>query len=192
MKTIVRIIISAYLMITLMVSICLISYNEHNVPDVFGYTILNVDNDNINLLSSHNLLSLSNGDLIFVKDSKDVLIGDKILYYKNSKDSQFDVSLIDDIQTNDGITTFVLSSGYNITESNLIGNLKDTVVYDFLGYILSFYENKIGFLPLLLILIYFIYVYVYNYNKEKFASKIKNKKGTIFDYSNVEILDIDI
>lgn len=186
-----RVIISFYLIITLLSTVFIFSYNDNNVPQLFGYSFLTVDKEKADILAEHNLLSISSGDLVLVRERKanEINILDKVFYYKNTSSGEFDVASVVDVRDNSGVTTFVLDNDYYITESNLVGKVNDTKIYDFLGFVLLFFENKIGYIPLLLLLIYASFMIFYKIEKGKFARSLQNEK-VYSEYSDIEVLDI--
>ena len=148
-KVVLSVVVGIYLILTLFVTACLLSYNEYNVPEVFNKVII----------VSKELNNYNNGNLIIIDKNKEYKANDEIFYYDSyvpslKIESSSVISIEKITETED---TLLLENGRYLSSEFVIGN--SFVRIPFLGYIVSLMSSKIGYivcviLPTLLVLIY--------------------------------------
>lgn len=156
-KIIFDVIVVIYIIITVFVTACLLSYNDYGVS-TFGDTSF--------IIADRNFAGFEKNDLIVVsKDSlNNAKKGDLILYYKRNGDSTIvEVSkLIEVDKVTENESTYSLYDENRLSSNNVIGSLSSANSYSIIGNILSILESKCGYLliivfPILLAFFYEIY-----------------------------------
>ena len=148
-KIVLSVLVSIYLILTLFVTTCLLSYNEYNVPEVFNKIII----------VSKDINNYNNGSLIIIDKNKEYKTNEEIFYYDSyvpslKVDSSLVVSIEKITETED---TLLLENGRYLSSEFVIGNSFTTI--PLIGYVISVMSSKIGYiacviLPTLLVLIY--------------------------------------
>lgn len=156
-KIIFDIVVVIYIIITIFVTACLLSYNDYGVS-TFGDTSL--------IIADRDFAGFEKNDLIVVsKNSLDsAKKGDQILYYKRNGDSAIvEVSKLKEVdKVTENESTYSLYDENRLSSNYVIGSLSSANSYSILGNILSILESKCGYLliivfPILLAFFYEIY-----------------------------------
>lgn len=186
-----NLIIFAYILVIIFVTICLLSYNEHKLT-VFGkQTLIPIIDENLEP-------DYTVGDLLIVKKHKYSTIesGDVVFFYRivaNEVTINFGkVAKVDQFSETEYI--FTLEGDYKFSSDNYIGNAETAVVIPKLGMILKVIESKWGFLFLGVFpsLIAFLYtlssiiteIRVDDEDDEEEKPKKKKKKSSTSSKSN--------
>ena len=153
-KNLRNMIIILYAVVAIAITICLLSYNEYKVTEFGTYSLVIVNNNKIQP-------DYNKGDLVIVDRDKDILIGDKVFFYK-AVDGEMTISLaqvIDAEAITDTETTYMLEGDKPISSSHTIGTSRETQKIEKLGTILGILESKWGFLILVVLpaLLAFLY-----------------------------------
>ena len=138
-KAIFNFIIMIYVIIAIIVTILLLSYNQYKVSEIAGRTFIIIDSDEISE-------DYQKGNLVIVKgkDFNDIEKGDKLFFYK---DKEIQYGTVNDVHKYDGAgTTFIMDGNYQLVEDDAIGASKNTISIPNLGKILGVIESKWGFL----------------------------------------------
>ena len=155
MKKLIRnIFIIVYAIIAILVTVCLLSYNEYKVSEFGSNSLLLI---NTNKLSDE----YKKGDLV-IADSEDVIkVGDEVFYY-NVYFQKIAVGLakvtnIEEITQQE--STYTLEGDHKISSDLMIGPAKTATKISGLGTVLGILESKWGFLALIVLpsLIAFLY-----------------------------------
>lgn len=151
-----NIIIIAYIIIVIFVTICLLSYNDYKVSQ-FGDTslILVTDED---LATDFKL-----GDLLLVKknNNKDIKVNEKIFFYTTTGGSvtvNYGTVIDKEVVTNNE-STYTVEGNYKISSQYVIGKGQTATVIPKVASVLRILESKWGFLLLVVFptLIAFLY-----------------------------------
>ena len=168
-KIVLRILGIVYVLLAICLTVCLLNYNDLEVPQ-FGNSMLLVpekDTDN-----------LSRGDLLITKISKEFNVDDEVIYLDSSnKVKMGTISSIND--------EIAMVGSDNVDTESLIGLKSNTKFIGFIGYLLVILTNKIIYLflvvlPILVLFIYEIYLIVKCIKEEKngdFDEKVKKTKN---------------
>lgn len=155
MKKLIRnIFIIVYAIIAILVTVCLLSYNEYKVSEFGSNSLLLI---NTNKLSDE----YKKGDLV-IADSEDVIkVGDEVFYY-NVYFQKIAVGLakvtnIEEITQQE--STYTLEGDHKISSDLMIGPAKTATKISGFGTVLGILESKWGFLALIVLpsLIAFLY-----------------------------------
>lgn len=161
-KTIGIIIIAIYSIVAIILTICLLKYNDYNITEFKDKSLIIVSDDELRP-------DFNNGDLVVVYKNRnvDIQIGDKIFFY-DTYQNQVSVNLgsvIDKKTVTRDETTFIMDGEYALSSEYVIGAAKTSKVYPNMGKILGFLESRYGFLfiiifPILILFIYEIYAVI--------------------------------
>lgn len=175
-----NLIIIAYILVIIFVTICLLSYNDYGVAVLDGNTLFPVIDSDLEP-------NYTVGDLLIVKKNKlvDVKVGDKVFFYRTiAGEVMVNIATITDIE---GVTldeyTYTIEGNYKFSSSNFIGKVDTAKVIPKVGKILSILQSKWGFLflgvfPSLIAFLYTLYTVVLEVQvPEEEETKIKKKSN---------------
>lgn len=162
--------ITLYIIISLIVTTCLLHYNDYNVTVINGKSLVSLKSD---------YDDLKKGSLVVVKDSN-VSVGDKVFYYEaNGNDVAVNLRSVKNInKINDKESTYTLDNDKVITKDFIIGTKNNAKVYPVIGGILLALESKWGFLGFIILPVAVCFILeIYTLVKE-FKPKKKRKTGS--------------
>lgn len=134
-----------YLVIAILLTVCLLSYNDYKITE-FGDTSLIIVTDK-KMEPDYN-----KGDLVIVQKSDEIEVGEKVFYYDTySQKIKVKLGTIEDVQKIDGVdSAYVVDDGeHKIASEYVIGPSSETSVVPKLGTVLKIVESKWGFLFLI-------------------------------------------
>lgn len=141
------VIVVAWFLVAIFVTICLLSYNDFNVT-VFGKnTFLIIDSDEMEP-------DYYQGDLLIIRRNSDnkINIGDKVFYYNSALDSSVLIYL-DTVQEKEQITrdqyTYTLD-GAMVSSDYIIGKADTTTIIHNIGSFLAIFTSRWGFMFLVI------------------------------------------
>ena len=148
--------IGAWIIVSIFVTVCLLSYNEFNIP-VFGKTtLLVVDNDELEP-------EFNEGDLLIIKreSNKKINAGDRVFFYNGNKSNEY---LINIGEVTDKYTVTSKETTYNINNtkvsgSYVIGRVNATKISPNVGRILGIFLSKWGYMFLVIFPTIFAIIY---------------------------------
>ncbi len=145
-----------YVVIAILVTVCLLSYNKFKTSQFGNTTLVIVDNNDLEP-------AYKKGSLALVQNSK-VNVGDEIFYY-DSFGNQINISVAkvtnkEELSQSQG--TYTMENGKVIATDHIIGKTKDVTTISSVGTVLGLLESKWGYLflivlPTLLAFLYEIY-----------------------------------
>lgn len=147
-----------YVLIVVVVTICLLNYNDYAVTEIGKYTLITVEDDALKP-------NYRKGDLIVVEknDNDDIRTGDSIFFYEEDRDEKTVVinlaRVLSTRKVTDTETTFTIEGNYKYSSEYVIGATKTAKVYHDLGTILSVLESRWVFLIFIILPILFIFLY---------------------------------
>ena len=150
------IVIGIWLIVSIFVTICLLSYNDFKVTTFGKHTLLIIDSEDMEP-------DYKEGDLLIVKRNSDSKIneGDKVFYYNSRVDSKV-LIYSDIVQSKEPVTksetTYVLD-GQKVSGEYIIGKLETTKVYHGLGTLLGIFTSRWGFMFLVIFPTLFAIIY---------------------------------
>ena len=162
--------ITLYIIISLIVTTCLLHYNDYNVTVINGKSLVSLKSD---------YDDLKKGSLVVVKDCN-VSVGDKVFYYEaNGNDVAVNLRSVKNInKINDKESTYTLDNDKVITKDFIIGTKNNAKVYPVIGGILLALESKWGFLGFIILPVAVCFILeIYTLVKE-FKPKKKRKTGS--------------
>ncbi|MGN1384555.1 MAG: hypothetical protein ACI4XD_04645 [Clostridia bacterium] len=163
-KIIYNTLIILYAIIAIVVTICLLSFNQYKVSEFDSTTLLIINTNNLKEKG------FSKGDLVFVDTTQKQELGEDIFFHATSElgKTTIDIQKLKDKQTSvvTGEVTYVLEDK-EIPSNLAIGPTKNSTRIAKLGTILSILESKWGFLilivfPSLLAFLYELWEFIAN------------------------------
>ena len=163
-----------YVIIAVLVTVCLLSYNDFKVTEFGNSSLVIITDDTL-------LPDYKNGDLVIVNKKDPILVGIKAFFY-NTYDREIEVNLAEVVNSEkitNSETTYTLEGDHKISSEYVLGSANNATVIPGVGAVLNVLESRWGFLfiivlPALLAFIYQISVVVSELRKPK-DSKEKNK-----------------
>ena len=148
-----EIIIIAYVILITSFILC---RNKYGYTQIGSYTF-----DNVSLIDERNIENTKKGDLLVVKDSNDIKVGDRIYYYA-AYNEVFIVrsDYVVHIESDDYSALYTVErNGENVTiaHTRVLGKYSNT--YPNLGTVLDVLESRVGFLFLVLLPIMIVFIY---------------------------------
>ena len=129
--------------------------NDHGFTQFGEYTF-----DNVSLTDERNIHDTKKGDLLIIKNSNDINVGDMIYYYAVYNDKYvIKTNAVTKIEKDDFTSLYTLNdeSGTTIASTKVLGKYASR--HANLGAILDVLESKIGFLFLVLLPIMVVFIY---------------------------------
>lgn len=142
-RTLGNLVIIAYVIVAIAVTLCLLNYNEYSVTEFGDNTLIIITDDSLEP-------DYLEGDLVVAKKGNldKVQEGDKIFFYN---DRDIKLGEVRQVNKYEGIsTTFILDGNYQLIEEDVIGSEEDAKIYHKAGKVLSILQSKWGFLFLII------------------------------------------
>lgn len=155
-----NIIFGLYAVIAILVTICLLSYNDYKVSELGNNSIIIIDSNKLEP-------DFLEGDLVVVNKEDKIDVGDNIFFY-NTYTREIEVTLgkVTEIEKiSEKETTYTINDSLKLSSEYVVGSAKTADRYGKIGKVLSVLESKWGFLflivfPSLIAFIYEIYIIV--------------------------------
>ena len=151
------IVISVWVLVAIVTTILLISYNDYSVSEIGNNSIFIVDIDRLEP-------TYLNGDLVIVKKASEnkYHVGDKAFFYlKNASDKVFinygEIEKI--VEADHAEDSYQFEGNTIIGYGDMMGLANGSIVYHKWGKILSAFESKWGFMFLVILPTIFAIVY---------------------------------
>lgn len=146
-KVIINIIFVIYLLLTIIITGTLLSYNERNITEINNNYIITLKDNK----------DYSQNNLLIIKKNNKVKENEKIFYYDNKKIKINTVKKIDETKQ-----TIVLEDETIITKEEVLGKTNETKNLPLLGQVYNTLTSRLGYLliiilPMLLAFVYEIY-----------------------------------
>lgn len=161
-KILSRFLLIPYIFIVVVVTACLLCYNEFHVTEFGDYSLIIIDDKSLEP-------TFKKGDLVIVKreDPTDIKISDGVFFY-DTYEQQVSINLgnvIGKKKVTNSEYTFSMDGEYEFSSQYVIGKVDNSKIYNSLGSILAALESRWIFLlviilPVLLIFVYEIYAFV--------------------------------
>ncbi len=150
------IVIGAWLILAIFVTICLLSYNEFAVSTFGKTSMIIIDSDEMEP-------DFLEGDLLLVKRNSDnkINVGDKVFYYNSAMNSSVLIYL-DTIQSKESVTrdeTTYLIDGRKVSGEYVIGKADRAKVIHKVGTFLQIFTSRWGFMFLVIFPTLFAIIY---------------------------------
>lgn len=147
-KVVFNVFICIYVVITILVTYVLLSYNEHNVAEFNKFYLIS-----------------DKSDLVVINKNDNINIGDNVYYYDNK--NIVNSSIVSDIS----FDIYRLDNGISVGKDDIIGNMDNSRKYAVFGSIYSVLTSKWGYLfiivfPMLIAFVYEIYEIVKEIKKK--------------------------
>ncbi len=141
------IVIGAWLIAAIFVTVCLLSYNDFRVTTFVSTALLIIDDDSMEP-------TFKEGDLVIVKRNSDnkINVGDKVFYYNSAMDSNVWIYL-DDVEEKTPITrdeTSYKLAGKTVSGEYVIGKADGAMVMHHAGTFLGIFTSRWGFMFLVI------------------------------------------
>ena len=143
-----------YIVIAVLVTICLLSYNEMKTTQFGNYSLVIVDSNKWG--DDYN-----KGDLLIVDNSEEILAGETAIFYSRSdRRINLNMAKVEKVEyVNENENTYTFEGDVKISSQYVLGSTRTTNSIPKLGTILGVLESKWGFLFLIVLpaLILFLY-----------------------------------
>ena len=128
----------------------------------YGYTQLgDYTFDSVTLIGEKNVSTAKKGDLLVIRNSNDIQVGDTIYYYAAYNESYIVRSdIVLKIEADDYSSLYTIKRGddeVSVVDTRIIGKYSHT--YKGLGTVLDVVESRVGFLFLVLLPIMIVFIY---------------------------------
>lgn len=157
LKVILGIIGVCYLAVIIVVTACLLCYNDYKVTEMLGYSFIIID-ENSEKYNDGDLVLFRHGEMDKVEQN------DEIFFYEvtNGIPSIHYGTVTEVLTIDEDERTFTINDNHDISSDSLIGKTETARVYPQIGKILSILESRFGFLiliilPTLLLFLYELY-----------------------------------
>ena len=187
----------------ILITSLILNKNKYGYTEFFGCTI-----HNVNLIDENNIKNAHKGELLVVKKSNDIEVGDLIYYYVAYNDNYIVRSdYVTKVARDDFSALYTVHRGnedFSIASDRVLGKYAN--LYPTIGGILEVVESRIGFLflvllPIMIVFIYQVYEFIVvlhyedatedddndDYKENKKTNKIENLKNDKFKFSNNDI-----
>lgn len=143
LKILLTVFLVLYLGVEIIVTVCLLNFNEQRVTVLGDSSWVIADNDFSD--------EYKKGDLIIVNKGtgEEVSVGDYIFFYNPAENYVINYAEVTDIVNTNGYYTYKVGNDYNVYYEYFIG--KDASVYRGVGMVLSVLESQMGFLILIIL-----------------------------------------
>lgn len=135
--------LAIYLGIEIIVTVCLLNFNDYGVSEIGNSTWINLNKDFTD--------NYEKGDLLIVKkgNGDEVTKNDSIFFYNPTETDAINYAEVTDIVDTNGYYTYIVGKDYHVYYEHYIG--KDVKVYKHAGQVLSVLESRLGFLLLIIL-----------------------------------------
>ena len=131
-----------YILLAIVVTVCLLSYNDYNVSEINGNTLIIVKNDNTG--------SYHKNDLLIVGNDNKYEKNDSVFYYiKKANNYYINYGKIEKIENNN-----IIIDGEVINKKFLISTDNNVTVLSQVGGILALLESRWGYLCIIILPIF--------------------------------------
>lgn len=159
-KILSNILFIVYVVIAVLVTVCLLSYNDFKVTEFGDYSLVIITDDEMEP-------NYKKGDLVIINKQDDIITGRKAFFY-NTYDRKIEIKLgtiVGAEKVTSTETTYTLEGDRKISGEYVLGPSETAQVISGVGTVLGVLESKWGFLfiivlPALLAFIYQISVVV--------------------------------
>ena len=153
-KIIFDVVVVVYIIVTVFVTACLLSYNDYDVSK-FGDTSFIIADKDFSKFKKNDLIIVSKKSLDNAKN------GDQVLYYKKSDDNEvISVSKIKEInKISEKETAYDLEDESRLSSKYIIGTVSDAKAFSVFGNILNVLESKWGYLLIIIFPIFLAFFY---------------------------------
>lgn len=155
-KWLLNLVIGIWVIVAIFVTVCLLSYNEFNIP-VFGKTtLLIVDNEELEP-------DYEDGELLVIKKDSDkkVEVGDKVFFYNGNKTNEYLIN-IGTVTSKKNVTSTETTYEINnqkVSGSYVIGKTSSTQKMKNMGLILGIFTSQWGYMFLVIFPTLFAIIY---------------------------------
>lgn len=179
-KIVLNIIIGVWVAVAIFTTMCLLSFNKYRVAEFGNISIFTLDTD---ILEP----DFKQGSLMITKKTnhKHINSGDNIFYYEeSSNDAIVNIgTVVNKKEITSTMATYTMQNEQSISSDNVLGKENGTKVIPFLGYIVSLFESKWGFMflvifPAILLLVYEVFEIINEVKSSKKETQIENEKET--------------
>ena len=153
---IINFVLGIWLVVAILVTVCLLSYNEFNISEIAGHTLLIIDNEEMEPV-------FKKGDLVFVSDENkyDFELGEEVFFYNESSVEGVVINqgtITDKEKVSNTETTYTIED-QTISSSYVIGAANQSIVWHYMGYVLAIFESRWGYMFLVILPTLFALIY---------------------------------
>ena len=187
MKQVINIIkdflLGVWVIFAIATTVCLLSYNEFNVPSFGSTTVLAIDSDEMEP-------DFLEGDLLLIKRESDKKIdnGDKVFFYNGNKVNEYLINIgtvEDKTLVTSKESTYTINNN-KVSGSYVIGRVNATKIIHNIGYVYNVLTSKWGFMfliifPTIFLIMYEILMIIDATKALKDETDLPNEKATVTD-----------
>ena len=166
------IVVGLWLIVAIFVTVCLLSYNEFNVPVMGKTSLLIIDNEELEP-------DFKDRDLVIVKRESDkkINVGDKVFFYNGNKSTEYLINIgeVEDVESVTAMESTFKINGQSVSGQYVIGRVNGVSKMANFGLILSLLTSKWGFIFVVILPTLFALVY----EVVAIVTEVKKNKGTI-------------
>lgn len=146
MKTIKNIVFSVYIVIAIVVTVLLLSYNDFKVSQFGNYTLLLIKDNSLEP-------EFNKGDLVILNKNSEILTGREAFFYETSNQQrEIKLGVIENAErVTETEITYTLEGERKISGEYILGSASSAEIIPYLGSVLSVLESKWGFLFLIVL-----------------------------------------
>lgn len=173
----------------------LLSKNKYGYTQFGDYTL-----DHVSLFDENNIKDVKRGDLLVIKNSNDIKVGDVIYYYSVYNDTYvIKSSPVLEIRNDDYSYLYTVDDNgpISIVGTRVLGKYANT--YAHIGSILDVLESRLGFLfgvllPIMVVFIFQVYefVMIIRYERVELDDEEEQPKKEKTNNSNEDNKDVEI
>lgn len=132
-----------YLGLEILVTVCLLNYNDQGITEIGNSSWIIVDEDFSEEYQKGDLLIVDKGT------GEEVSVGDSIFFYNPKENNVVNYAEVANIIDTNGYYTYIVGNDYNVYYDYYIG--RDVTQLKNIGSVLSILESQIGFLILIIL-----------------------------------------
>lgn len=170
-KVFLSIVIILYLIVCMVVTKCLLTYNDYMISEISDKTLIIIDEDT-------KILDYKKGSLLVVTKDLKVKPEEKVIYY-NTADDKVNIE-VGTVELKEKVTeneyTFLIDDNF-VSSKFIIGAVDDIKEYKVIGSILGILESKWGYLTIVILPILLMFVCEVHQLIGELKPKKKGKKN---------------
>lgn len=143
LKVLLIVFLILYLGVEVLVTVCLLNFNENGITEFGDSSWVIVDEDFSEEYKKGDLLIVNKGN------GENVEVGDYIFFYNPTENNVINYAEVFNVIDTNGYYTYVVGNDYNVYFDYYVG--KDVKQFKGIGSILSLLESQMGFLILIIL-----------------------------------------
>ncbi len=173
-KFLVNLLVIVYAIIAIFVTVCLLSFNEHRVTVFGNYSLVIIDSNEIKG-------DYKKGSLVIVSNDPKPEAGEKTFFYNVMGQNEIALAEVTSRQDYKNTeSTYTFGGESLVTQSSIIGSVKNAKEIPYAGTVLRILESKWGYLFLVVL----VSLLMFLYEITKAVEDVKNSKRELKELEN--------